>query len=65
MSEFLSLAQAAGRFGYSSGPSMRKAFERKHLPSDCLLRIGQRGIRIDVGRLTVWLREQQAQGRTR
>ncbi len=60
MSAFLSLAQAAGQFGYASGSSLRKAFERKYLPSDCLLRIGQRGIRVDVERLTAWLREQPA-----
>ncbi len=60
MSAFPTLAQAAEQFGYRSGPSFRKAFERGHLPKAYLIRVGQRGIRVDSERLTAWLRDQSA-----
>ena len=59
---FQTLADAASIFGYKSGASMRRVFERGHLPADCLLRVGSRGLRVDVDRLAAWLREQRAYG---
>lgn len=56
MNRFSPLSEAAPLFGYRSGPSMRKAFERGHLPADCLLRVGPRALRVDVDRLAAAIR---------
>ncbi len=56
MSRFLALADAAPLFGYPSGPSLRKAFERGLLPGNCLLRVGSRVLRVDVDKLAEWIR---------
>lgn len=61
MSTFPTLAQSAEQFGFRSGASFRKAFERGHLPRTFLIRLGQRGLRVDAERLTSWLREQSTQ----
>lgn len=58
MSRFLPLAEAAPIFGYQSGASLLKAFSRKKLPPEFLVRIGERGRRVDVERLVLWLRTQ-------
>ncbi len=64
MSRFTSIAEAASMFGFSSAVSMRKAFERGNLPVDCLLRAGPRTLRVDLDRLTAWMRSQPAYGTT-
>ena len=62
MSRFLALAEAAPIFGFKSGPSLLKAFRRRNLPPDFLVRIGERGLRVDVERLEAWLRGQVISG---
>lgn len=59
---FLALADAAPRFGYNNGPSMRKAFERGHLPLEALHRVGDRTLRVDVEVLERWLTTRPAYG---
>jgi hypothetical protein len=60
MNTFMSLAEAATRLGFGSGPALRKSFERGKIPAKFLVRIGARVLRVDVAGLEVWLREQQA-----
>lgn len=60
MNRFLSLAEAAEVFGYSTGTALRKAFERGIVPTEYLLRVGARGLRVDAARLETWLRGQLA-----
>lgn len=57
---FLTLKEAAPLFGYPSADAIRRAFERKILPDACLVRIGSRTLRVDVTRLTEWLRNRKA-----
>lgn len=60
MSRFTSLPEAAQAFGYRTSAAMRKAFERGHLPGDCLLRVGSKTLRVDEGKLAEWLRARTA-----
>ena len=60
MSQFLPLSEAAPLFGFGSGPALRKSFERGLIPQRYLVRIGPRGLRVDVPGLGEWLRDQQA-----
>jgi hypothetical protein len=60
MSMFMSLADAAARFGFGSGPALRKSFERGLVPGKFLVRIGERVLRVDVAGLEEWLQQQQA-----
>ena len=62
MSHFLPLNEAATHFGFSSRAALRRSFERGGLPGQFLLRIGARGLRVDVAGLEKWLRDQQAYG---
>ena len=62
MSKFLPLSAAAEHFGYSSSGALRKSFERTSLPSRFLLRIGTRGLRVDVAGLEEWLKTRPAYG---
>lgn len=63
MSRFVSLSEAAQLFGYRTGAALRKAFERGHLPSDCLLRVGSKTLRVDADRLSIWIRTRPAYGK--
>lgn len=62
MSKFLPLAEAAQSFGFKTGPAMLKAFRRGLLPGGCLLRVGERGLRVDVDRLSEAIRQSPAYG---
>lgn len=62
MNKFLSLGEAAPLFGFRTGPALRKQFERGNLPGDCLVRVGPRGLRVDVDRLSAALRANPAYG---
>ncbi len=62
MSKFLPLAEAAPLFGFKTGPALLKSFRRGLLPAECLLRVGERGLRVDVDRLSEAIRQTPAYG---
>lgn len=54
---FPTLNEAAPLFGYPTGAAMLKAFRRGHLAAACLVKVGSRGLRVDVERLADALRQ--------